>query len=221
MVTCAPMSAHWAWVPPEDHTNTGRLGSAGSRSDPVPRRQRLSAALRLPAPISHGSGPPCQWPPSMRALVLCLLGRRHVRPQRAVRRRRVTGSPHNRSVSRRGEGLPGYGAVLFVRAMVEHPAGYHPLLAQKLSPGMVVAFRENRTLGIREGIGFGAAFPWPTCSHAYASPAVFPRPAQGLLPARAGSPLAGRDSHPLDDEQSFMEVSHPPIPFDPQGLVAL
>jgi REP element-mobilizing transposase RayT len=33
--------------------------------------------------------------------------------------------------------------------------------------------------------------------------------------------LAGRDSHPLDDEQSFMETSHPPIPFDPQGLVAL
>jgi hypothetical protein len=157
----------------------------------------------------------------MRALVLCLLGRRHVRPQRAVRRRRVTGSPQDRSVSRRGEGLPGYGAVLFVRAMVEHPAGYHPLLAPKLSPGMVVAFRENRTLGIREGIGFGAAFPWPTCSHAYASPALFPRPAQGLLPARAGSPLAGRDSHPLDDRPSFMEASHPPIPFDPQGLVAL
>src|SRR2546425_1175247 len=61
---------------------------------------------------------------------------------RVVRRRRVTGSPHNRGVSRRGEGLPGYGAVLFVRAMVEHPAGYHPLLApKKLSPGMVVAFR--------------------------------------------------------------------------------
>ena len=91
----------------------------------------------------------------------------------------------------------------------------------QLSPGMVVAFRENRTLGIREGIGFGAAFPWPTCSPAYASPAVSPRPAQGWLPARAGSPLAGRDSHPLDNEPSFMEVSHPPIPFDPQGLVAL
>ena len=91
----------------------------------------------------------------------------------------------------------------------------------QLSPGMVVAFRENRTLGIREGIGFGAAFPWPTCSPAYASPAVSPRPAQGWLPARAGSPLAGRDSHPLYNEPSFMEVSHPPIPFDPQGLVAL
>jgi hypothetical protein len=42
------------------------------------------------------------------------------------------GSPALRSTgvsSRRGEGLPGYGAILFVRAMVEHPAGYVPLLA--------------------------------------------------------------------------------------------
>jgi len=57
--------------------------------------------------------------------------------------------------------------------------------------------------------------------HAYASPALLPKPSQGLLPARAGSPLAGRDLHPLDDEQRFMETSHPPIPFDQQGLVAL
>jgi hypothetical protein len=42
-----------------------------------------------------------------------------------------------------------------------------------------------------------------------------------LLPARAGSPLAGQDSHLLDDTQSFMESLSPPIPFDPQGLVAL
>jgi hypothetical protein len=27
--------------------------------------------------------------------------------------------------------------------------------------------------------------------------------------------------HPLDDERSFMESSHPPFPFDQQGLVAL
>jgi hypothetical protein len=43
-------------------------------------------------------------------------------------------------MSRRGEGLPGYGTVLFVRAMVEHPAGYNPLLAQRLMQGVVVAF---------------------------------------------------------------------------------
>jgi hypothetical protein len=160
MVTCAPMSAHWAWVPPEDHTNTGRLCSAGSRSDPVPRRQRSYAALRLPAPFGHGSGPPCQWPTSMRTLVLCLLGRRHVRPPRAVRRRRVTGSPHNRGVSRRGEGLPGYGAVLFVRAMVEHPAGYHPLLAQKNSRrGWLLPSGKTGPSASGKVIGFGAACP--------------------------------------------------------------
>jgi len=36
-----------------------------------------------------------------------------------------------------------------------------------------------------------------------------------------GPPLAGRVSHPLDDKQNFMEDSRPPIPIDPQGLVAL
>ena len=40
------------------------------------------------------------------------------------------------------------------------------------------------------------------------------------LPARVGSPLAGRVSHPLDDERSFMESSHPPFPFDQPRLVA-
>jgi hypothetical protein len=53
-------------------------------------------------------------------------------------------------VSRRGEGLPGSWAVLFVRAIVEHPAGYGPLLAH-MHGEVVVAFRENSTLGIREG----------------------------------------------------------------------
>ena len=70
-------------------------------------------------------------------------------------------------------------------------------------------------------IGFGAAVPRPARSHAYASQAPLLGSAPGLLPARAGSPLAGRVSHPLDDTQSFMKSSHPPIPFDPQGLVAL
>jgi len=70
------MSTHWAWFPPEGHIDTGRLCSAGSRRDPVPRRPRSYAALRLPASVGHGSGSPCQWPTSMQALVLC---RRHVR----------------------------------------------------------------------------------------------------------------------------------------------
>jgi hypothetical protein len=43
----------------------------------------------------------------------------------------------------------------------------------------------------------------------------------GWRPARAGSPLTGRDAHPLDDTQSSMESLLPPIPFAPQGLVTL
>ena len=52
---------------------------------------------------------------------------------------------------------------------------------------------------------FVAAYPRPTRSRAYASPNPLPSPAQGSLPARAGSPLAGRDSHPLDDKTRFHE----------------
>jgi hypothetical protein len=155
----------------------------------------------------------------MRVLVLCLKGRRHVHPQRVVRRRRLTGSPQNRNGSRRGEDLPGYGAILFVRALVEHPAGYPPCLAQ-YRPGELLPSMHFGTLGIRKDYGFGAEISRPARSHAYASPVVFPRPPQGLLPTWAGSPLVGRDSHPLDDKQSFMKASHPPIPVGPQGLVA-
>src|SRR5215470_15696082 len=68
--------------------------------------------------------------------------------ERVVRRRQRTGSPPDRDESRRGEGLPGAWTVLFVRAMVAHPAGDTPLLAQTRMHRGVVAFRENRTLGL-------------------------------------------------------------------------
>jgi hypothetical protein len=76
----------------------------------------------------------------MRTLVLCHEADDTCARQRVVRRRRVTGSPQDRDEARRGEGLPGYGAVLFVRAMVEHPAGYVPLLAHDHGEA-VMAFR--------------------------------------------------------------------------------
>lgn len=128
--------------------------------------------------------------------------------------------------SRRGEDLPGYWTVLFMRAVVEHPAGYNPslplLLFEEIHGRVVVAFRRKRTLGIRDVIAFEAAVPRLTSSRAYASPASFPRPSPGSLPARAGSPLAGRDSHPLDDTSKFHGViAIPPFPFDQQSLVAL
>ena len=65
----------------------------------------------------------------------------------------------DRVLSRRGEGLPGYGTVPFGRAMVEHPAGYNPLLAHTSMERIVIAFRENRTLGIREDDRFRGRSP--------------------------------------------------------------
>ena len=112
--------------------------------------------------------------------------------------------------SRRGEGLPGYWAVLFVRAVMQHPAGHDlslPLpLLERINGKAVIAFGKKRTLGVRKVIVFEATYSRPTCSCAYASPASLPRPSQGSLPARAGSPLAGRVSHPLDDKSKFHEV---------------
>ena len=99
-----------------------------------------------------------------------------------------------------------------MRAVVQHPAGLDlssPLLLfEKIHGEAVIAFTQNRTLGIRNGIAFEAKYPRPTRSRAYASPIPLPRPSQGSLPARAGSPLAGRNSHPLDGKRSFMKSSH-------------
>ena len=77
---------------------------------------------------------------------------------RAVRRRRVTGSPQDRNVSRRGEGLPGYGAILFVRAMVEHPAGYGPLLAHNTEKSLLPSGKSGPWASGKVR-GFGAACP--------------------------------------------------------------
>ena len=110
--------------------------------------------------------------------------------------------------------------------MVQHPAGhaaYSPLLlVEEIHADGAFAFTEKRTLGIRNVIAFEAVTPWLTRSRAYASPIPLPRSSQGSLPAWTGSPLAGRDSHPLDDESKFHGViACPPIPIDQQSLVAL
>ncbi len=108
-------------------------------------------------------------------------------------------------------GLPGYWAILFVRAVVQHPAGLalaSPLLLfEKIHGENAIAFRKFRSLGIRKVIVFGATYPRPTRSRAYASPISLPRPSPGSLPARAGSPLAGQISHLLDSKRNFMESS--------------
>jgi hypothetical protein len=78
--------------------------------------------------------------------------------QRVVRRRRVTGSPQDRDGSRRGEGLPGAWAVLFVRAMVEHPAGYGPLLAHCTERPLLPS-SNSAPWASGKVRGFGAACP--------------------------------------------------------------
>jgi hypothetical protein len=166
------------------------------------------------ASVSRDFGSPRQRLTSTQKLVL---NRPHVLLQRAARWRLVTGSPKDRFVSRRSEDLPDYWAILFMRAAVQHPAGRDPssplLLFEKIHGENAIAFRKNRTLGIRKVIvqeGSSRRLrvdPRPTRSRAYASPASLPRPSQGSLPARTGSPLTGRVSHPLDNERNFMETS--------------
>ena len=67
-------------------------------------------------------------------------------------------------------GLPGYWAVLFIRAVVQHPAGLvlaSPLLLfEKIHGENAIAFRKFRPLGIRKVIVFGATYPRPTRSRA-------------------------------------------------------
>jgi len=58
----------------------------------------LPPSTTAPVPLAGGL-------PRCGRLFCASSGRRHVRPQRAVRRRRVAGSPPDRNMSRRGEGL--------------------------------------------------------------------------------------------------------------------
>ena len=75
------------------------------------------------ASMSRGFGSPCQRPTSMQKLVL---NRLHV----LLRTRSALELGHrnsiNRDTSRRREDLPGYWAILFIRAVVKHPAGTNP-----------------------------------------------------------------------------------------------
>jgi hypothetical protein len=149
-------------------------------------------------------------------------GRRHVRPQRAVRRRRVTGSPPDRDVSRRGEGLPGYGTVLFIRAMVEHPAGDTPSSPRRhVCKGVLLPSGKTGLSASGKTIGFGAACPMAhmfarlrIADHISGIVARLTTGSGGLTLGRAGFAPAGRQT-------KFHEVIASSFPFDPHCLVAL
>jgi len=189
-----------SWVPSKDHTNTGRLCfgrvRAPSRS---PTSQLLCGPPTPSLPSASALVVPCLRPTPLRALVLCRLGRPAARATRghAARRRSVIGSPWAGLFTRRSEGLPGFWAVLFVRAVVEDPAGCGPLLAHDAEAA--VAFRRSNTLGTRNVIAFVAA--WPT-AHTLACLRIAAPVAgyaarlatglDGLTPGRAGFAPAGR-----------------------------
>ena len=189
-----------SWVPSRDHTNTGRLCSAGSGCLPVPRRHSSYAALRLPHSLRPRLWSSLAFGLPRRGRFFCAALRRPAACAtrgHAARRRRVVGSPRAGLFTRRSEGLPGFWAVLFVRAAVEDSAGCGPRLAQGAEAA--VAFKQSNTLGTRNGIAFVAAWP---AAHTLAclriAAYVTARAARlatglgGLTPGRAGFAPAGR-----------------------------
>jgi hypothetical protein len=94
-------------------------------------------------------------------------------------------------------GLPGYWAILFMRAVPPNRAGCGVGSPMERPP----RHRLRRVQKPRhpESINFAANSTRPTRSPAYASPVPLPSPSQGWLPAWVGSPFAGRDLHPRDD----------------------
>ena len=217
-VTCSPTSTRWSWFPPEARIHTGRLRSAGSGCHPVPRRPRSYAALRLPRFVGLGSGSPRLRPTPMRTLFLAASGGS---ASTMASEKGSPDSPWLRCLSRktRASQVPGPSSSCVPWSKTP-PGACHPSPCHRIGT-TAFAFRQFNTLGTRYVIDFEATLPRPTRSRAYASPVVSPRPSQGSLPARAGSPLAGRVSHPRDDVRSFMESSHPPFLFDQPCLVAL
>ena len=82
------------------------------------------------------------------------------------------------------------------------------LLFEKIYGGVAIVFANNRTLGIRNDHSFRGHGPTAhTLACLRQRPSRYRGPSQGSLPARAGSPLAGRVLHPLDDVRNFMKAS--------------
>src|SRR5439155_12654174 len=93
LVTCRPMSKHWAWFPSEVHTNTGRLCSAGSRGAlfpnvhaPMQPSDSLPPSVVAPVPLADGL-------PRCGRLFCAAWADDTCARQRVVRRRRASPRP--------------------------------------------------------------------------------------------------------------------------------
>ena len=120
-------------------------------------------------------------------------------------------------------GLPGYWAVLFVRAVVQHPAGCDlslPLLLfEKIYGEITLAFRKFRPLGIRNEYSFRGHLP---TAHTLAclrfadlvtgTVARLATGSGGLTPRRAGFAPAGQKN---EISRRHRNSSYPNRPAEP------
>ncbi len=125
--------------------------------------------------------------------------------------------------SRRGEDFPGYWVVLFVRAVVQHPAGLDlssPLLLfEKIYGKAAIAFTKFRTLGNRNEHRFRGHVP---TAHMLAclriadlvteTVARLATDSGGLTPRRAGFAPAGQR---IEISWSHRKSSNPNRPAEP------
>ena len=107
----------------------------------------------------------------------------------------------DRYTTRRHQGLPGYWAVLFVRAMATYLAGRAALNA--LSQWRPCCLQVLRDLGLCRDCPFDGCH---TMAHTFAYlriNATVTDDAARLATGLPGSALTGRDLHPLDDNSEF------------------
>jgi hypothetical protein len=123
-----------------------------------------------------------------------------------------SGSPRHRPTQTAGSGqdLPGYRAVLFVRATVTHPARSNTPLAPYRWCRYCLQVVKNP--GHLERDVFGAAAPRLTRSRAYASPTRLPAPAQGSLPTCRAQLWSGRFRTRWTTNQVSVRCHPPPSP---------
>jgi len=117
-----------------------------------------------------------------------------------------TGSPGFRNSSRRNVGLPGAWVVLLLRAVIEHSAGCG--LPAQTSEAPLSPSSQPKPSAPRMMI-FRSCFP---TAYTFACLRIAGRVTASvarLTTGWAGSPLAGRGLHPLDDKPNFMKSSHP------------
>ena len=207
--SCVPISGSHQHGPPL----LGRV-----RTPPRSRRQRSYAALRLPRPPR----------PPLRSSLANGLPRRGglVLPRRTGASAcpcnagdTSTPAPHSPALSRgetRASQVPGPSS-----SCVPCSSTRRVRCAPRPATGApAVAFRPSETLSTRNAFNCVAL---PLTAHSLAclrfAQSVTVSGAR-LATGRAGSPLAGRVSHPLDDIRGFMVSSHTPILLDQPCLVA-